>query len=466
MQTEAGNSVDADRLAEGRLMRFLRRFLHQQLAAVAPMMALMLIPIVGGVAYAVELGSWQYIQRSAQNAADSAALAAAIVNSNTGTTSQIEARAAASKLGFVNGAGAETVTAASVACPVGVRAGSTCFEAVVGTSVPFSLSGVLGFSGNQTIRARAVAVAAGGGSGALTNEVCVWTFNNLQTNGTPDADLSGCAALSNGNMTCTGNGLDADFAVAAGTVSGTCASQTANNISGQTDLPSDPYAGMVNSIPANTCSTYPQAPSGPRDPALPGTNRISGSRTGVVKLCGDVQLTGNLTLTGTATQLVIYNGKLDLNRFTVSTATGASATVIFSGTNGGVYKHYPVDNGTGSGSGVLNIQAPTNAGAAFKGVAIYQDPRITTGVDFTYAGNKPAWKITGAIYLPKSSVTFSGIVDKADNGAYCQILVAYNVTINGTGKIIGDVGGCTTAGIDTPDVIVRPAIADRPKLVQ
>lgn len=464
------NATDCSMAGTGprdwRLVRFVRAFLRQQMAAVAPMMALLLVPIVGGVAYAVELGSWQYMQRAAQNAADSAALAAAIVNSNSGTTSLIEARAAAKKLGFVNGEGAETVTAGSVACPVGVIAGSTCYEAVVGTSVPINLSGILGLSGNQTITARAVAVAAGGGSGALTNEVCVWTFNNLQTNGTPDADLSGCSALSNGNMTCTGNGLDADFAVAAGTVSGTCASESANNISGQTDLPSDPYAGMVNSIPANTCTSYPQAPSKAGDPALPPGNNISGTYSGVVKLCGDQKLKGNITLTGTATQLVIYNGRLDLNRYTVSTASGASATVIFSGTNGGVYQHYPVDNGTGSGSGVLNIQAPTNSGAAFKDVAIYQDPRISTGVNFTYAGNKPAWKITGVIYLPKASVTFSGIVDKADGGAYCQILVAYNATINGTGKIIGDVGGCTTAGIDTPDVVVSPAIADRPKLVQ
>lgn len=456
MCTETDHSNVESAFSAWRLTVFIRAFMRHQLAAIAPMMALLIVPIVGGVAYAVELGSWQYMQRAAQNAADSAALAAAIVNSDSGTTSLIEARAAAKKLGFVNGDGSKTVTAALTTCPAGVRAGSTCYEAVVGTSMPISLSGVLGFSGNQAIRARAVAVAAGGGSGALTNDVCVWAFSNLQTNGTPDADLSGCSALSNGNMTCTGNGLDADFAVAGGTVSGTCASQTANNISGQTELPSDPYAALANNIPSNPCSVSDYA----------STKQISGTRSGVVKLCGNVQLTGNLTLTGNATQLVIYNGTLDLNRFTVSTASGSSATVIFSGTNGGTYQHYPVDNGKGSGSGVLNIKAPTGASDPFKGVAIYQDPRITTGVNFTYAGNKPAWKISGVIYLPKATVTFSGIVDKADNGALCQILVVNNGTINGTGKIIGDVSGCASAGIDTPDVIVRPAIADRPKLVQ
>ena len=48
----------------------------------------------------VELGSWQYMHRSAQNAADSAALAAATVNSGGGSsTAQNEARAAAQKFG-------------------------------------------------------------------------------------------------------------------------------------------------------------------------------------------------------------------------------------------------------------------------------------------------------------------------------------------------------------------------------
>lgn len=438
----------------GSLRFLLTRLVRNENGAIAPMTALMMIPIVGAISYAVELGSWQYMQRSAQNAADSAALAAAIVNSDTGTTSEQEALSAARKFNFINGVNGVTVTSAVTTCPAEVTAGSTCHEAIISTSMPISFAGILGLSGSQEISARAVAVAAGGGAGgALTNDVCVWTLSNLQTNGTPDANLSGCSALSNGNMTCTGNGLHADYAVAGGTVSGTCSEGSENNVSGSTDLPTDPYASLASNIPANSCSSYSQ-------------NSMSGSGTGVIKYCGDVKLTSDVTLTGTGTQLVIYNGRLDLNRHTLKTAAGASATVIFTGTNGGTYQHYPVDNGIGSGSGVIEIEAPTNDGNPWKGIAVYQDPAITTGVDFTYSGNKPAWKITGVIYLPKATVTFSGIVDKADDGAQCQILVAYNATLNGTGKIIGDVSGCADAGIDPPDVTVGTATADRPKLVK
>lgn len=440
--------------------RFVRAFARCRQAAIAPMMALMIVPIVGAIAYSVELGTWQYLQRSAQNAADSAALAAAIIDSDVGTTSEIEALAAAEKFGFVNGENSVTVTSGETECPAGAPSGTTCYEAIVGTSVPISLSGVLGFSGNQAISARAVAMAGGLGSDALTNVVCVWAKNNLTTSGTPDADLSGCAALAQGNMVCNGNGVQADYAVAVGTVTGTCASEAENNISGLTEVPPDPYADLAADIPANPCSSYPQA-SG----TLPSSNLISGSKTGVIKLCGDVKLTGDVTLTGTGTQLVIYNGRLDLNRKTLRTAAGATATVIFTGTSG-AYSHFPVDAGTGSGSGKLAIEAPNAVGDTFKGIAVYQDPALTSGIDFSYTGNKPAWEITGVVYLPKASVEFKGVVNKASDGSACQILIAYNILINGTGKIIGDVNGCDAAGVDGVDVTVSPATpGTRVKLV-
>jgi Flp pilus assembly protein TadG len=466
MQIDIDNAVASSGPRHGWLARFIRAFLHQQRAAVAPMMALMLIPIIGGVAYAVELGSWQYMQRSAQNAADSAALAAATVDSDTGTTSEIEARAAAREFGFVNGDGAETVTAGETACPAGAPVGATCYEAIVGTSMPISLSGVLGLSGNQAISARAVAYAGGPAGPGPTNHTCVTAKVSLITNGTPDANLAGCAVLSYGNMTCNGNGVQADFAVAGGTVTGNCASDNDNNLSGQTDLPADPYVGLASDIPSDPCAgNYPQASTanGPSKDTVVAANRLTGTYTGTITRCGDVQLTGNVSLTGTATRLIIYNGRLDLNDRTLATAAGANATVIFTGTNASGFRHYPTDTKSSPG-GMLAIEAPSSG--AWKGIAVYQNPAITNGVDFSYTGNNPAWKITGVIYLPNSTVSFSGIVNKADDGTSCQILFAKSITISGTGKIIGDITGCDAAGVDTVDVTVGPGTTGtRPKLV-
>ena len=56
-----------------------------------------------------------------------------------------------------------------------------------------------------------------------------------------------------------------------------------------------------------------------------------------------------------------------------------------------------------TGDGTLDFNAPTTG--PWKGIAIYQDPNLTTGVDISEAGNSPTWKITGMVYLPQSSVT-------------------------------------------------------------
>ena len=55
-----------------------------------------------------------------------------------------------------------------------------------------------------------------------------------------------------------------------------------------------------------------------------------------------------------------------------------------------------------SGDGTLDFNAPTTG--PWKGIAIYQDPNLTTGVDISEAGNTPTWKITGMVYLPHASV--------------------------------------------------------------
>ena len=55
----------------------INRMVTAQGGAVAPMTALMLVPILGAMALAVDVGYWYKVQRSMQSAADSAALAAA-----------------------------------------------------------------------------------------------------------------------------------------------------------------------------------------------------------------------------------------------------------------------------------------------------------------------------------------------------------------------------------------------------
>lgn len=156
--------------------------------------------------------------------------------------------------------------------------------------------------------------------------------------------------------------------------------------------------------------------------------------------CGDVQLTGDVTITTSGT-LTIFNGQMDTNNKTIKTAAGVTATIIFSGSNNANYDHTP------TGGGTIDITAPTSG--VWSGVAIYQDPKLTTNVDISEAGNSPTWNITGLVYLPHSSVTFSGAVNKSSNGKSCFVLVVDNVRINGTGSILSQ-GECAAAGLTMP----------------
>ena len=445
-----------------------RGFLRSEAAAIGPMTALLMVPIAGAIAFGVEMGSWLYVQRSMQNAADSAALAAATNNSATGSTYINEARAAARPFGFVDGQNAATVNAAIVTCPAGINPVATCYEATIDALFPLSFSRVVGFTGtdgsNQRITAVAVAYSEGGG--ATKADICVLALSStgvpFQSNGGPKPDMEGCTIMSNGDMTCNGHDLGATYGISAGT----------NNGCGETKLSdatpiTDPYAGKAANIPANPCSTYPQmakvsgkwtipAANKPTNELAAGTPAWAGTQK---TFCGDIQLAGDVTLTGEST-IVIYNGRLDLNGKKISTASGAAATIVFAGNNNSTYHHYPSSL---NGGGTIDIRAPNNVSmSVWKGVAIYTDPALTTNVSFTYTGNDPTWNITGLTYFPKADLTFSGAVNKSATGAACFVLVSYTVLVNGTANIFANNTECSSAGLSPPSATVGNA---RPKLI-
>src|SRR5262249_42298361 len=140
----------------------------------------------------------------------------------------------------------------------------------------------------------------------------------------------------------------------------------------------DPYSGLASNIPADSCGgSYPQEPS------LPASNLWSGTKTltGNVTVCGDLKLTRDVTVNASDNAvLIIYNGQLDTNNHPLSTSSGSGLTIVFSG-GSGTYTHVATGNGT------LDITAPTSG--TWSGVAIYQNPSLTSGVD---TNNIPTWK--------------------------------------------------------------------------
>jgi hypothetical protein len=443
----------------GGVHKFLRRprgLLRNERGNIAIITALVLPVVIGVFSLGFETAYWDQTQRGMQNAADSAATAAATNGTSTYTT---EARAVASLYGYANGSNNVTVTASNTAtCPGG--GGNTCYSVTITKKVPLFMAQVAGYHGDTSY---------GGGYGKLLTAVAVATrqlsprnycllalagsgAQGIQANGVPFADLQGCNVMSNTSSVCNGHNLNAGYGDAHGTNSG-CGINSEN---GMPVVP-DPYSNLVNYVPANTCGAgnYPQEPVKKKDPALPASNLLTGNVnwSGNVQMCGDVQLTGDVTINNTSgpAVLVIENGQLDTNGHTIRTANGSQVTVIFSGDNGGPgnggadYTHGP------TGGGILDLEAPRSGN--WSGVALYQDPRLTTGVDIAAAGNSPAWDLTGLVYLPHSTVTFSGIVNKSSNGYSCFAMVMDNITVNGTGEIF-DEGQCAQAGLNMPNAMV------------
>jgi hypothetical protein len=277
----------------------------------------------------------------------------------------------------------------------------------------------------------------------------------IRTNGSPVANMNGCNVMSNTAAQCNGSNLGAGFGFAHGT-SNNCGVTPVSNVPVVTDA----YASLASNIPllsSSGCGGYPQethhgnTSSVATSNQLSGSLNLNGSTTSISNnfLCGDQLLTADTVINtnGGPAVLVIENGQLDLNGHTLRTSTGSAVTLVFSGTSG-AYKHAPTDNTNGSG-GVLDIAGPKTG--PWSGVAIYQDPSLTTGLDVSAAGNSPIWKISGLVYMPHASVTLKGAIDKSNAGESCVVMVADNFQISGTAGILQtDIGRCSQAGLTMP----------------
>jgi hypothetical protein len=446
-------------------------------------MTLMLVPIVGGLGMAAEGSNWWLTQRAAQNAADTAAMSASwngtTAAAGSGSTSSYstsgcsttptafdcEAVGAAARAGFTNGSSNVVVypqyltDKTTPACPSALKA---CYRVSVTRTLQVYLLG-LALGGQSSQNVQAVAYASLVNNGGTTPD-CLFALaktggDAFTTNGSPNANLAGCdiqigssSSTSPANATCNGHNLGADAAFATGSNDGCGKSPVAN-----ASPVSDPYAALASNIPSDTCggqpANYPQAPQKKNDPALPASNIIGGSVTwgSVQKFCGDVQLSSSATVTSNTT-LYIYNGGLDLNGNTLQTASGASLTIVFTGsdkvgTGGSAITpnhNFAVGNGN-----TLDINAPSSG--TWSGIAVYQDPNLTKNVDLTAGGNGANsfnLNLSGVLYQPNANDTLSGVIGKSTNGSSCFVWVFNTMTVNGTANIFqGTQSQCSQAGV-------------------
>jgi Flp pilus assembly protein TadG len=438
-----------------RIFRCLRDLQRDRRGNVTVMMGFLLPPLIGTFGLGFEVANWYLTTRSMQNAADSAAVAIA---TTAGTNYLTEARALAAQYGFVNGVNNVTVAASNTAaCPGG---GTTCYSVTITQTLPLFLSQIIGYAGNAilnqtnaqqqttSVPAQQLTSTAVASQSSIQVPLCLLALGtsgaqDIVTNGNPHANMSGCSVMANTSARCNGGNLGAPYGLAHVTDSGCGVIQ----VSGVPTV-ADQYAALASNIPSPNCpGGYPQAD---QHGDVGVSNQVSGSQTwsGNVQFCGDVKLTGDVTVNApTGAVLVIQNGQLDTAGFTLRTASGSGLTIVFSGSNGS-YTHAPTSSVNNRGT--IDIAAPTTG--PWSGIAMYQDPNVTTGVNMSAAGNAPTWDISGLIYMPHSTVTLSGAVNKSSNGQACFVMVMDSITINGTGDVLSNntPANCSAAGVNLP----------------
>jgi Flp pilus assembly protein TadG len=437
----------------------LLTLLRDRRGAVSPLLALWLIPLIGILAFATETSSWFYMQRAAQNAADSAAMAAAINNCTTAlpcyttghsTTYDNEAKAVAARNGFDDAAADVVVTSSNAAtCPAtGV---ANCYRVTITKTVPVTLLRAVGFVGtSRNVTATAFASPAGGARTYCV--LAMGTSGVTISNNSPNIPPAFCHMMTNSTAnpatSCNGNKQVADIIDAVGDPGPTCAP---NHNAGVPAAVTTTYSSKAASIPSAAT-------------ACPGGFATGRTISGAVVLgtneppvCGPLTVSADATISTPSggTVLYIYNGNLNLHpqpqpNTNLTTLAGSGLALVFTGNQAGA--NHIVDFG---GTSVLDIAAPTTG--TWAGMAIYQDASAngpTTGIDFGISpatGGNPAWKVTGLIYAPKANVTLSGGVIKSTAGQACFSLVSKTFTASGNYSIYSDSqSNCAGAGLSPP----------------
>jgi len=452
----------------------LRRYLHDKSGNIAFMTVLLIVPLAGVMALGTESGGWYLIQRAEQNAADSAALAAATNGyaNPSGTTYVAEARAVTTSYGFTD-ASNDTTVAVSNTDNTDASCASACYSVTIQRKVPFSLGQLVGYRGDTTVNggaavtvsAKAVVLPPGQATG-----YCMVGLGNsgdsITLSGGNGTDLTGCNMYSNAGLKC--NGINSDYGVVYGDAVGSSncgthprSQQSAVNLTSYNFTTNASLLGT--GAYTNNCgaaSNYHYVTQGNFGTFT--NNNISGnvdwSGQPVVRICGDLKVTGNTTITTApgGTVLLIFNGQLNLQN-TTDILNASNLTIVFSGTATDTNKQFP------TGSGTLNYSAPTSG--TWSGIALYQDPALpnsnlgqcnganASDLDYCAAGSTPGIYITGLIYMPKAQITITGSIDHQQNGFACFSVIALKIVMAGTDSIFHNpTGQCNRAGLTLPGV--------------
>jgi hypothetical protein len=261
---------------------------------------------------------------------------------------------------------------------------------------------------------------------------------SLSLNGAPLLNLSGCSIRSNTSLDCNGHDGSVTKGIASGSAVG--CGQPKSYVMAVPDI----YASLASNITPQCGSYRPGVTWTPGSPpAGTGVKTITVNGRTEYHICGDLQLSGSGKFAPSSdTAIVIENGSLNIeNSASVSMSRTA---VVLTGSNS-----YPsainFPNGNGQAASLI-LSPPLDASNPWQGVALFQDPKLTNGVDNKW-GPGASFGADGLVYLGYSNVVTDG--NTTSSNAKCSKFVTNSFVTNGSVTLDFDqtVASCAAIGL-------------------
>ncbi len=396
----------------------IRSFRRDTGAAVAVIVAIMAPVLVGSMGLGGEAGYWYLKQRSLQNAADVAAHASAVrlaAGDDSGSLRGVaEYIAERSEIDLTN---ADLELNQPPVSGAFIEDGNAV-EVVVTETVPRLFSAIYS---NEPIEiaARAVATAQGGGTG------CVLALSEtaqgaIKIAGSSSTSLTLCDMISNAQgvsfqMQGNGSSVSANCIQTVGTAVTTGGlSIVCEKLRENARPVADPFASVPEPSPVGTCQS---GSLGQNNRPTEVTPLVLHPPSGLPSMC----FSNGLDVRGRTHfkpgLYIIQGGEFRINSNAEITGDG----VVFYLDNG-VQLNW---NGTAS----IKFTPPTSG--PYAGIIIFGS-RLSTSVSHLINGNASS-TLDGAVYMPKSHVTWSGNAQTSSTG--CTQIIGNTIEFTGNGSV-------------------------------
>jgi hypothetical protein len=410
-----------------KLDRFFRRDEH---GGAVITVGIALPALLGVTALAVDVGLWYKSRRDYQTAVDAAAISAAWQRLKGKSGLLAAAKADAARNGIV--VGSAITMEVNNPPKSGEYQGEFDSIEVILTVPEISMLASIVYDDAVVNVVRAV------GRIEVTGEACVLALNTtaasaLKIWGNTTVEALNCVLGSNSNASSSINiggssKLTAESLWSAGGIQDAGATTLVKPPISEAWTLEDPYKNLTVGAMGNCTVTNP--------PNYNGTATLSPGR-----YCGNVKLGSQANITLQPGTYYIDKGNLEVNG-------GAKLRCNCTGTEGVTFVLTSSGNAPDIGTVTINggadiqINAPTDPNAYYKGVLFYQDQLASANLAKFNGGANMV--LNGAIYFKRAQIQYNG--DHSASAKSCTQIIGDTVEFTGNSKIINN--GCKDAGIE------------------